>query len=213
MRTRELAVAGAVEVTPPAFEDERGLFSPLYQEGDTPWAGGAAREPFRVARTALSVNRAGVVRGVHYTRPEAVGTAKVVFCPAGEVLDLVVDVREGSPTFGHWDSLHLASGRPRALYCPPGVGHAFVSLAEESVLVYLLSTPYRPEDDLAVTVYDPVLELPVPRRRDALMSPRDRAAPTLAEARARGLLPPYRETGATKTAPTSETADRRRTQA
>ncbi|MGY1456687.1 dTDP-4-dehydrorhamnose 3,5-epimerase family protein [Streptomyces sp. SS8] len=189
METRELAVAGALEITPPVFPDRRGLFCPVYQEADyTAVPGGP---PFRVVRSGLSVNRTGVVRGVHYAR-SAPGTAKIVLCAAGEALDLVVDVRSGSPTFGRWDSVRLGPARPRAVYCPPDVGHAFVSLAEGTVLVYLLSTPYRPEDELAVSALDPALGLPVPHRPEPVMSDRDRTAPTLAEALDRGLLPEYR---------------------
>lgn len=189
MKARELAVAGALEITPPVFPDRRGLFCPVYQEAD--YAAVLDGPPFRVVRSGLSVNRTGVVRGVHYA-PSDPGTAKIVLCAAGEALDLVVDVRAGSPTFGRWDSVRLDPARPRAVYCPPGVGHAFVSLAEGTVLVYLLSTPYRPEDELAVSVLDPALGLPVPRRPVPVMSDRDRTAHTLAEALDRGLLPRYR---------------------
>ncbi|GAB3123741.1 dTDP-4-dehydrorhamnose 3,5-epimerase [Streptomyces calidiresistens] len=192
METRELAVTGALEIAPPVFPDRRGLFCPVYQEADY----GAVLDgtPFRVVRSGLSVNRTGVVRGVHYARSHP-GTAKIILCAAGEALDLVVDVRVGSPTFGHWDSVRLTPARPRAVYCPPGVGHAFVSLAEGTVLVYLLSTPYRPEDELAVSVLDPALGLPVPRRPEPVMSDRDSTAPTLAEALDHGLLPAYRPGG------------------
>ncbi|MEU6083141.1 dTDP-4-dehydrorhamnose 3,5-epimerase [Streptomyces sp. NPDC047108] len=193
MEARELAVEGALEITPPVFPDRRGLFCPVYQEADfADLLGGlpatANSQPFRVVRSGMSVNRAGVVRGVHYARPGA-GTAKVVLCAAGEALDLVVDVRAGSPTFGRWDSVRLDPARPRAVYCPPGVGHAFVSLTEGTVLVYLLSTPYRPEDERAVSVLDPALRLPLPRDADPVLSDQDRAAPPLAEALDRGLLP------------------------
>jgi epimerase EvaD len=189
MEARELGVAGALEISPPVFPDRRGLFCPLYEEADLADLPGGP--PFRAVRSGLSVNRAGVVRGVHYARSSP-GTAKIVLCPAGEALDLVVDVREGSPTFGCWDSVRLDPERPRAVYCPPGVGHAFVSLTEGTVLLYLLSTPYRPEDELAVSVLDPALGLPVPRRPEPVMSDQDGDAPPLAEALARGLLPRYR---------------------
>ncbi|NJQ03811.1 dTDP-4-dehydrorhamnose 3,5-epimerase family protein [Streptomyces zingiberis] len=189
MEARELAVAGALEITPPSFPDPRGLFSPVYQEAD--WAAVTGGEPFRPVRCALSVNHAGVVRGVHYSR-SAPATAKAVLCAAGEALDLVVDVRRGSPTFGRWDAVPLSADRPRAVYCPPGAGHAFVARAEGTVLLYLLSTPYRPAEDGAVSAFDPALGLPVPPLPGAVVSAADRDAPPLAEALGRGLLPVYR---------------------
>ncbi|MFJ7422956.1 dTDP-4-dehydrorhamnose 3,5-epimerase family protein [Streptomyces uncialis] len=188
MEARELAVEGALEIVPPLFPDRRGAFCPLYEEGGFAELPGTPR--FRVVRSGLSVNHAGVVRGVHYSRGLS-GTAKVVLCAAGEVLDLVVDVRAGSPTFGRWEAVRLSAARPRAVYCPPGVGHAFVSLTEGTTVVYLMSTPYRPGDELAVSVLDPVLGLPVPRRPEPVMSEQDRAAPPLTEALERGLLPRY----------------------
>ncbi|MBL3808349.1 dTDP-4-dehydrorhamnose 3,5-epimerase family protein [Streptomyces sp. BRB081] len=185
--TRELAVTGALEIPLPVFPDQRGLFCPLYEEPDFAELPGSP--PFRAVRSGLSVNHANVVRGVHYSG--TANTAKLLFCPAGEALDLVVDVREGSPTFGCWDSVRLSPNRPRAVYCPPGVGHAFVSLVPDTVVLYLLSTPYRPEEEAAVSVLDPALGLPVPRQSDPVLSDSDRAAPTLAEALERGLLPSY----------------------
>ncbi|MEV0325634.1 dTDP-4-dehydrorhamnose 3,5-epimerase family protein [Micromonospora echinospora] len=184
MKTRELAVRGALELLPPVFPDERGLFCPIYEDG-------ALDVPFRVRRSALSVNRAGAARGIHYA-PDGDAPAKIVHCVAGRALDIVVDVRAGSPTFGRWDTVLLDSDRPRAVYLPAGLGHAFVALTGGTVLSYLLSTVYRPEDERAVALLDPALDLPLPGTPELVMSAADRAAPALAEALDRGLLPRYR---------------------
>ncbi|WP_433544708.1 dTDP-4-dehydrorhamnose 3,5-epimerase family protein [Streptomyces sp. CA-294286] len=191
MDARELAVEGALEILLPVHPDRRGLFCPLYEEADFADLPGG---PFRAVRSGLSVNRRGVVRGVHYSpgTAEGPGAAKVVVCAAGEALDLVVDLREGSPTFGRSDSVPLDPRRPRAVYCPPGVGHAFLARAEGTVLLYLLSTPYRPGEERAVSALDPALRLPVPLGPEPVLSDQDRGAPTLAQARERGLLPSYR---------------------
>ncbi|OJF15656.1 dTDP-4-dehydrorhamnose 3,5-epimerase family protein [Couchioplanes caeruleus] len=189
MKARELAVGGAWELVPPVFPDERGLFCPVYEDG-------VLDVPFRVRRSALSVNRAGAARGIHYS-PGGDGPAKIVHCVAGRVLDIVVDVRVGSPAFGRWDSVLLDSDRPRAVYLPAGLGHAFVALTGGTVLSYLLTTTYRPEDERAVALLDPALGLPLPQARELVMSAADRAAPTLADALDRGLLPRYR-TASTK---------------
>ncbi|MFF7812424.1 dTDP-4-dehydrorhamnose 3,5-epimerase family protein [Streptomyces sp. NPDC007945] len=188
MRARALAVAGALEFTPTAYPDERGHFVSSFQ-GDAFTATHGA-PLFPVAQASFSSSRRGVVRGVHFTAGPP-GTAKYVTCPSGEALDIVVDIREGSPTFGRWDAVLLDQRDHRALYLPPGVGHAFVSLRDDTVMSYLLSAEYVAERELALSVLDPDLALPIPAGIDPVLSARDREAPTLAEARAAGLLPSY----------------------
>ena len=117
------------------------------------------------------------------------GQAKYVYCPAGQVLDVVVDLRVGSPTFGAHSAVRLDGDRPRAVFVPEGVGHAFVSLAAASSVAYLVSTPYAPEREFGIDPMDPELALPWPEGIEFELSAKDRAAPSLAEARERGLLP------------------------
>ncbi|GGT13837.1 dTDP-4-dehydrorhamnose 3,5-epimerase family protein [Streptomyces purpureus] len=188
MKARELTVDGALEFTPRVFPDERGLFLSPFQEEAFTEAHGAPL--FRVAQTNHSVSRRGVVRGIHYTVTPP-GTAKYVYCARGKALDVVVDIRAGSPTFGRWDSVLMDQRDHRATYLPVGVGHAFVALEDDTVMAYLLSESYVAEHELALSVLDPALGLPLPRDTEPVLSERDRAAPTLAEARERGLLPEY----------------------
>ncbi|MEU9252762.1 dTDP-4-dehydrorhamnose 3,5-epimerase [Streptomyces sp. NPDC048270] len=190
MEARKLAVDGAFEFTPRVFPDDRGLFVSPFQEAGFAEATGLAA--FRVAQSNHSRSRRGVVRGVHFTTTPP-GTAKYVYCPQGEVLDIVVDIRVGSPTFGQWDAVRLNPLTFKALYFPVGVGHAFVGLGEESVVSYLLTSPYVAEHELAISVLDPELGLPVPQDVPRIVSDRDGVAPTLAEARDAGLLPVYAE--------------------
>jgi epimerase EvaD len=188
MRWRELAVSGAFAFTPDVFPDERGSFvSPLQQETFLRTAGLPC---FPVAQASHSRSRRGVVRGVHYTHTPP-GCAKYVHCPHGRALDIVVDVRTGSPTFGRWDEVLLDAEQARAVYLPIGVGHAFVALADDTIVSYLLSIAYNPTLEAAVSVCDPALDLPIPTSRDRLLSERDSSAPTLAEAEAAGLLPRF----------------------
>ncbi|MEW2400553.1 dTDP-4-dehydrorhamnose 3,5-epimerase [Streptomyces sp. NPDC046862] len=189
MQTRSLKVAGAVEFTPPVFRDPRGLFVSPFQESTL--AAATGHELFPVAQMSFSSSREGVVRGIHYTTVPP-GTAKYVYCPRGRALDFVVDLRVGSPTFGQWDSVLLDTEDFRALYLPVGVGHAFTALSDDTVMAYTLSTEYVAENELAVSVLDPELRLPLPETAASLLSERDRTAPTLARAQARGLLPDYR---------------------
>ncbi|MEI5527684.1 dTDP-4-dehydrorhamnose 3,5-epimerase family protein [Streptomyces brasiliscabiei] len=188
MKARRLAVEGALEFTPRVFPDERGLFiSPFQAESFTDAHGGPL---FRVSQTNHSLSRRGVVRGVHYTATPP-GTAKYVYCARGRALDIVVDIRVGSPTFGRWDSVLMDQRDHRAAYFPVGVGHAFVALEDETVMSYMLSDAYVAENELSLSVLDPALGLPVPTDTEPILSERDRAAITLAQAREQGLLPDY----------------------
>ncbi|MDJ1133675.1 dTDP-4-dehydrorhamnose 3,5-epimerase family protein [Streptomyces iconiensis] len=188
MEIRELAVEGAVEFTPRTFPDARGLFVSPFQEAAFEKAVG--RRHFPVAQTNHSRSARGVVRGVHFTVTPP-GTAKYVYCAHGAAIDIVVDIRVGSPTYGRWDSVLLDPVGFRAMYFPVGVGHAFIALEDDTVMSYMLTSSYVPENELALSVLDPELGLPLPDGIDPVMSERDLAAPTLAEARAAGLLPAY----------------------
>lgn len=187
MKVAELAVEGAFVFTSNVFPDHRGLFVSPYQRHAFAQARGGPFPP--VAQTNHSRSRRGVVRGVHYTVTPP-GTAKYVYCAAGEAIDIVVDIRVGSPTFGKWDSVLVNPREFRAVYFPVGVGHAFISLADDTVMSYMLTEPYAAEYEKAVSAFDAELGLPIP---DApIVSERDQAAPRLAEAAAAGLLPDYR---------------------
>ncbi|NUW39626.1 dTDP-4-dehydrorhamnose 3,5-epimerase family protein [Nonomuraea rhodomycinica] len=189
MKARELAVAGAYEFIPEIFPDDRGLFVSPFQHAA--FEAAAGHPLFPVRQTNHSRSRRGVVRGVHYTVTPP-GTAKYVYCPQGRSLDIIVDVRTGSPTYGRWEAVLLDPREFRCLYFPVGVGHAFVALEDDTVMSYMLSQEYMPEHELALSALDPELGLPVPEELgEPIVSPRDGAAPTLEEARRAGLLPSY----------------------
>ncbi|MFD0417076.1 dTDP-4-dehydrorhamnose 3,5-epimerase family protein [Streptomyces sp. NPDC127108] len=188
MRTSELGVRGAYAFTPTVFPDERGLFVAPYQRPAYMHAVGGPLFP--VAQTGHSRSRRGVVRGVHFTRTPP-GMATYVHCARGSALDLVVDLRVGSPTFGRWDCLVLDAETFRAVHLPVGVGHAFQALEDDTVMEYLLSGGYAADDEKAVSVADPALALPLRDDLPRILSPRDQSAPTLAAAERAGLLPEY----------------------
>lgn len=188
MQARELEVRGAYAFTPDVHSDERGMFlSPMEATAFTEAVG---HRPFAVAQFSHSVSHRGVVRGIHYAATPP-GLAQYVYCPRGRVLDFVVDVRVGSPTFGRWDSTVLDAAGGRATYLPVGVGHAMVALEDDTVLTYLLSESYAPEREFFLSPLDPGLGLPLPADRAPVLSDRDRHAPTLSAAARRGLLPDY----------------------
>ncbi|MCB2175482.1 MAG: dTDP-4-dehydrorhamnose 3,5-epimerase [Actinomycetales bacterium] len=187
----ELAIPGAWVHTPRQFRDERGVFLEWFQGAAFTEAVGA---PLSVAQANCSVSAAGVVRGIHYADVPP-GQAKYVTCTRGAVLDVVVDLREGSPTFGTWDSVLLDDVDRRAVYLSEGLGHAFCSLEDDSTVVYLCSTPYSPGREHGVHPLDPELGLRWPEtardgsRLELSLSDKDRTAPTLTQARDEGLLP------------------------
>jgi len=191
MTYRPLAVPGAWEITPKQHGDPRGVFLEYFQGAPFRDAVGHA---FDVQQANCSVSAAGVLRGVHYADVPP-GQAKYVTCAKGAVLDVVVDLRVGSPTFGQWDSVLLDDVDRRAIYLSEGLGHAFMSLEDDSTVLYLCSTPYAPGREHGVHPLDPRIGIDWPTRgRDGApltpqLSEKDLAAPTLDEALASGVLP------------------------
>ena len=182
---RELAVPDSYVLDLVAHGDDRGRFTEWYRADVLAAASGRS---LPLAEANHSVSALGVLRGVHFALVPP-GQAKYVYCPAGRVLDVVVDVRVGSPTFGVSDSVVLEAGRPRAVFLAEGLGHAFVALEDRSSVTYLVSSGYSPGREFGVSPLDPDLDLPWPAGIEYLLSDKDRAAPTLAQAREQGLLP------------------------
>ncbi|MEU3273382.1 dTDP-4-dehydrorhamnose 3,5-epimerase [Saccharomonospora sp. NPDC006951] len=187
MDARELAISGSYEFTPRVFPDERGLFvAPFQAETFVETVG----HPLRLGQTNHSVSRRGTIRGIHFADTPP-GQAKYVYCPRGALLDVIVDIRVGSPTFGQWDSVLLDSRSYRAVYVAEGLGHGFIALEEDTVMAYACSTGYNPGAEHGITPTDPALGLPWPADLTPILSEKDTKAPTLAEARESGLLPSY----------------------
>jgi epimerase EvaD len=182
---RELAVPGVVEFIPKIFPDARGRFVAPFQESTFVDATG---HRLHLAQSNHSISRRGVIRGVHVSDVPP-GQAKYVHCSRGALLDVAIDVRVGSPTFGRWDSVLLDTETYRAVYLPEGIGHAFIALADDTVMAYLCSTGYDPAAEHTVSPLDPALRLPWPADLEVVLSDKDRAAPTLAEAAEAGILP------------------------
>jgi dTDP-4-dehydrorhamnose 3,5-epimerase len=191
MTYRELAVPGAWEITPTQHGDPRGVFLEYFQGAPFRAAVGHA---FDVQQANCSVSAAGVLRGIHYADVPP-GQAKYVTCSRGAVWDVAIDLRVGSPTFGTWDGVLLDDVDRRAIYLSEGLGHAFVSLEDDSTVLYLCSTPYAPGREHGVHPLDPDLGITWPTTaRDGSplvvqLSAKDEAAPTVAAAAAGGLLP------------------------
>jgi epimerase EvaD len=188
VQVRQLGISGAFEFLPPSFPDHRGLFVAPFQEAALTEAVG---HRLSLAQCNHSVSARGVIRGVHFADVPP-GQAKYVYCPNGALLDVVVDIRIGSPTFGKWEAVRLDSTEYRALYLAEGLGHAFLSLAEDTAMAYLCSTPYNPAAEHGINPLDPALNLPWDDLDgDPILSVKDRDAPGLTEAADMGLLPRY----------------------
>lgn len=191
MLYRELKVPGAYEITPRQFGDDRGVFLEWFKQETFTDASG---RPLELAQANCSVSGAGVLRGIHYADVPP-GQAKYVTCVSGAVLDVVVDLRVGSPTFGQWDSVLLDTKDRRAIFLAEGLGHGFLSLTDNSTVVYLCSTGYSPEREHEVHPLDPEIAIAWPttgtdgNQLDYELSEKDRAAPTLAQAKSAGILP------------------------
>jgi dTDP-4-dehydrorhamnose 3,5-epimerase len=182
---RELAVPDSYVLDLVPHGDPRGRFTEWYRADVL---AGATGFGLTLAQANHSVSARGVLRGVHFALVPP-GQAKYVYCPAGRVLDIVVDIRVGSPSFGVHDSVVLDSDEPRAVYLAEGLGHAFLSLADGSSVTYLVSSGYDPGREFGVSPMDPALALPWPQDVEFELSAKDRAAPTLEQARDQGLLP------------------------
>ena len=187
MHSKALSISGAWVFEPQSFADNRGLFVAPYQEEVFAETVGA---PVRLAQSNHSVSQRGVIRGVHFADVPP-GQAKYVYCPSGALLDVVIDIRVGSPTYGQHEAILLDSQSYRAVYLSEGLGHAFYALEDNTVANYLCSTPYAPDIERGLSPLDPALALPWPTDISPILSEKDAAAPTLAQAAAAGLLPRY----------------------
>jgi dTDP-4-dehydrorhamnose 3,5-epimerase len=188
---RELAVPGAFELVPRQFRDERGVFLEWYRFEELTAAVG---HPLRLAQANCSVSARGVVRGVHYADVPP-SQAKYVTCASGALMDFIIDIRVGSPTFGRWDAVRLDADRRAAVYLCEGLGHAFVALEPDTVAMYLCSEVYNPTGERGINPLDPALGIDFAQYlepgAELILSDKDTDAPSLARARADGLLPSW----------------------
>jgi dTDP-4-dehydrorhamnose 3,5-epimerase len=187
VKVSEMAVPGAFAIHPRQFHDDRGVFLEWYRHEALTEAVG---HPLTLAQANYSVSRRGSVRGLHYADVPP-GQAKYVTCARGAVLDVVVDLRVGSPTFGKWDSIRLDDQDHAAIYVAEGLGHAFVALTDNATVMYLCSTVYNPVAERGVNPLDEELGIDWPTGFPLVVSDKDAAAPSLAAALAAGALPKY----------------------
>jgi dTDP-4-dehydrorhamnose 3,5-epimerase len=184
---RPLGIEGAWVLEPKVFPDERGSFHEWYRGADFREATGY---DLSLAQANCSVSKRGVLRGVHFADVPP-SQAKYVTCVRGAVLDVVIDIRVGSPTYGKWEAARLDDDTRHAVFLAEGLGHAFMALTDDATVVYLCSEGYAPDREHGIHPLDPRLGIAWPEGITPLLSDKDAAAPTLAEAEQSGLLPSY----------------------
>lgn len=184
MKVLPTRLPGVLLIEPKAFGDERGFFMETWQARRYADAG-IAQE---FVQDNMSFSLRGVLRGLHLQHPRAQG--KLVYTPQGEVFDVAVDVRRGSPTFGRWVGEYLSSDNKRQLWIPAGFAHGFCVVSEKALLAYKCTDFYHPEDELSIRWDDPAIGIDWPLAPVSL-SPKDVAAPLLSEVPDGG-LPAFR---------------------
>jgi dTDP-4-dehydrorhamnose 3,5-epimerase len=186
MKIEPLSIEGAWLVTPIVRADPRGVFLEFYRFDHLAAEVG---HPLRLAQGNVSVSARDVVRGIHFADTPP-GQAKYVTCTRGAAIDVIVDIRVGSPTFGRWEAVRLDDVDRRAVYLSEGLGHGYRALSEDTTLTYLCSTEYRPAGEHGVHPLDPDLGIDWGVAAP-MLSERDAAAPGLAQMRDAGRLPDY----------------------
>ena len=175
MRVIETELPGVLVIEPRVFGDERGFFLETWQRERY----AAAGIPPGMVQDNQSFSRRGVLRGLHIQHPHAQG--KLVQVYQGEVFDVAVDLRRGSPSFGRWIGVTLSGADKRQLWVPPGFAHGFLVTSETALFAYKCSDYYHPETEFSVRWDDPEIGIRWPLEGVPELSQKDREAPLLAE--------------------------------
>ncbi len=173
MELKPTSIPGCFEMRPLLRRDARGLFVKTFQAGFFREQGLNAdfHEDF------YTVSKKGVIRGMHFQAPPK-AQDKLVWCIFGKILDVAVDLRQGSPTYGKHHTIQLSAENGNMLYIPVGLAHGFYAITEGAVVAYKVSEEYSPADDLGVRWDSLGISWP---STAAIISDRDRGFPTLAE--------------------------------
>lgn len=170
---RPSKLAGCVELQPRVMDDARGRFVKVFHEEAFAQAGLATA----FAEEYYSVSRQGVIRGLHFQLPP-MDHVKMVYCVAGEVLDAVLDLRLGSPTYGEVALFSLSAEKANSIYIPKGMAHGFCALSPEAVMVYKVGSVYAPAHDAGILWSSAGIDWPVAQ---PILSERDTSFPALAD--------------------------------
>jgi len=175
MSIENLEIPGAWVYTPRQFSDERGTFFEWFQDSAYIEAAG---HDFQLAQANCSISQKGVLRGIHFANFPP-GQRKYVTCLTGSALDVLVDLRLDSPTFGQWQSVNLDTVARKVVSIPNGVGHAFMALEDNTTIVYLCDQRYNPTNEREINPLDPAIGIEWPLGIDPILSEKDLNAPNL----------------------------------
>jgi dTDP-4-dehydrorhamnose 3,5-epimerase len=174
----QAAITGVVEIRPDRRFDDRGYFSEIFRVDEISRSIGTVQ--FVQENESLSL-AAGTIRGLHFQSPPK-AQAKLVRCTAGSLLDVAVDLRRGSPTYGRWVAVALSAKAGNQLWVPVGFAHGFCTLEPDTIVSYRVSAYYSPEHDKGVAWDDPEIGIAWPDIADAdTLSAKDRVQPRLAD--------------------------------
>jgi dTDP-4-dehydrorhamnose 3,5-epimerase len=171
MRALQTRLSGPILIEPVVHGDERGFFVETFRRNVFAELG----IDVELVQDNHSRSSRGIVRGMHFQR----GMAKLVRCARGEILDVLVDIRRDSGTFGQWEGFELSDSNHRQLFCPEGFAHGFCVLSEVADVVYRCSTYYDPELEGGFNFEDPDVGIEWPAGLELVASERDRGAPLL----------------------------------
>jgi dTDP-4-dehydrorhamnose 3,5-epimerase len=175
MKVSPTKLEGVLIIEPKMFRDDRGFFLETFSARRYEDAG--IKGPF--VQDNVSLSSKGVLRGLHYQSPKAQG--KLVSALAGEIFDVVVDIRTGSKTFGQWQGVNLSAESGRQVWIPPGLAHGFLVLSEQALFSYKCTEYYAPECERAILWSDPDLGIEWPMTAGVTVSSKDAAAPRFSE--------------------------------
>jgi len=174
MKVSETKLPGVLVIEPDVYGDERGFFLETWSAKRYAEAG----LPQTYVQDNMSFSTKGILRGLHLQHPK--GQGKLVHVIAGEVFDVAVDVRVGSPTFGKWDGVLLSSDNRKQIYIPPGFAHGFCVTGESALFAYKCTELYHRETELGVIWNDPEIGIDWPID-EPVLSGKDAAFPKLSE--------------------------------
>ena len=173
---RPLGLDGVVELRPKKFGDDRGFFSEVWSQSALAEAG----IDVRFAQDNHSFSKArGVLRGLHFQLPPA-AQDKLVRVSRGSIFDVAIDIRKSSRTFGRWVGLTVSAEAWNQIFVPKGFAHGFVTLEDDTEVLYKASAPYSPDLERSIRYDDPDIAIDWPLQGEPILSPKDAAAPALA---------------------------------
>ena len=171
----ETSIKGVYVIEPKKYGDNRGYFMETYKEKDFKDAG----LDYNFVQDNQSKSKKGVLRGLHFqkTYPQT----KLVRCIEGEVFDVCVDLRKGSPTYGKWEGVVLSAEKGNQFMIPRGFAHGFVVLSDSATFCYKCDELYHPEDEGGIMYNDPDVGIDWPYKEEPLLSEKDKKHPSLKE--------------------------------